>query len=226
MLLERLRGGLIVSVQAWAGSAIDNPKVLAAMARAAEANGAVGVRMQGVENIVAAKSRVGIPLIGLIKRDYQGYRPYITPTLREVAATVEARADIVAFDATDLPRPDQTTVAQLIQAIHDAGKLAMADCATVEDGRAAKAAGADIVATTLCGYTPGTEKETLPALGLVRELAKLGTFVIAEGGITRPEGVAEAFAAGANAVVVGTAITNTDWLVGEFAAKTAKHIPR
>jgi putative N-acetylmannosamine-6-phosphate epimerase len=226
MLLERLRDGLIVSVQAWAGSAIDNPVVLAAMARAAEANGAVGVRMQGVQNITAAKLRVGVPIIGLIKRDYQGYRPYITPTLREVEAAVEARADIIAFDATDLPHPDQTTVAQLVQAVHAAGKLAMADCATLADARVAEAARADIIATTLCGYTPATEKERLPALGLVRELAKLGTFVIAEGGIARPEWVAEAFSAGADAVVVGTAITNTDWLVREFAAMTAKHIPR
>ena len=225
-LLDRLRGGLVVSVQAWAGSAIDNPKVLAAMALAAEANGAVGVRMQGSANIAAAKPRLEIPIIGLIKRDYEGYRPYITPTTREVAEAVDARADVIAFDATHLEHPDKTTIGDLIEAIHAAGKLAMADCATVEDARAAQAAGADIVGTTLCGYTPATEGEPLPALGMVRELAKLGTFVIAEGGITRPQGVTQAYDAGADCVVVGTAITNIDWLVREFVARTAKQIPR
>lgn len=225
-VLGQLRGGLIVSVQAWGGSHIDNPAVLAAMASVAEANGAVAVRMQGSANLKAARRGLTIPLIGLIKRDYDGFRPYITPTLREVSEALEARADIVALDATDLPRPGQVTVARLIEEIHKAHKLAMADCATVEDAKAAVAAGADIVATTLCGYTPATEGEELPALGLVGELAKLGTFVIAEGGIHRPEGVTEAFSAGADAVVVGTAITNVDWLVREFAARTAKHIHR
>jgi len=225
-VLEQLRGGLIVSVQAWEGSPIDNPQVLAAMAAAAEANGAVGVRMQGVANLKAARRGLSIPVIGLIKRDYEGFRPYITPTVREVNEAVEARADIIAFDATDLPRPGQTTVQMLVDAIHAAGRIAMADCATYEDGRAAMKAGADIVATTLCGYTPATEAVELPALGLVAELAKLQTFVIAEGGIHRPEGVTEAFGAGAHAVVVGTAISNIDWLVREFASRAAKHIHR
>src|ERR1700683_213310 len=49
--LERLRGGLMLSAQAWSGSAIDDPLVLAAMADAAQRNGAAGVRMQGVANL-------------------------------------------------------------------------------------------------------------------------------------------------------------------------------
>jgi N-acylglucosamine-6-phosphate 2-epimerase len=225
-VLDRLRGGLIVSVQAWAGSAIDDPSVLAAMAAAAEANGAVGVRMQGVTNITAARRRLTVPVIGLIKRDYDGFRPYITPTPREVDEAVQARADIVAIDATHLEHPAGATVEALIAAIHAAGRLAMADCATAEDARAAVAAGADIVATTLCGYTPETEDVPLPALRLVEAMAELETFVIAEGGVHRPEGVSEAFAAGAHAVVVGTAITNTDWLVREFASRAANQNQR
>ncbi|HVA29014.1 MAG TPA: putative N-acetylmannosamine-6-phosphate 2-epimerase [Candidatus Baltobacteraceae bacterium] len=225
-VLERLRGGLIVSVQAWGGSRIDHPKVLVAMAAAAEANGAVAVRMQGEANLRAARRSLAVPIIGLVKRDYQGFRPYITPTLLEVGEVLATRADIVAIDATGLPHPGGVTVAELIEAIHDAGKAAMADCATLADAHVALAARADIVATTLCGYTPETEGQELPALGLVAELAKLGTFVIAEGGIHRPAGMTQAFAAGADAVVVGTAITNTDWLVREFAARAAKDIHR
>ncbi|MDE2483129.1 MAG: N-acetylmannosamine-6-phosphate 2-epimerase [bacterium] len=221
-LLERLRGGLIVSVQAWPGSAIDDPRVLAAMAAAAEANGAVGVRMQGVENLRAGRARVRVPIVGLIKREYAGFEPYITPTLREVAEVVESGAEIVAFDATERARPEGTSVEALVAAIHAAGCLAMADCATAGDALCAQAAGADIVGTTLCGYTATTQGASLPALAMVRECAELETFVICEGGVHRPEQLAEAIAAGADAVVVGTAITNTDWLVREFSARTAK----
>jgi N-acylglucosamine-6-phosphate 2-epimerase len=223
--LEALRGGLIVSVQASAGSAIDDPYVLAAIAAAAEANGAVGLRVQGSENIRAARSRVAVPLIGIIKRRYDGYEPYITPTVEDALAAAEAGADIIAFDGTDRARPANVAVERIIEAIHRAGCLAMADCASASDGVRARDAGAEIVATTLCGYTEETRGTSLPALALVRELANTTgarAFVICEGGVHHPAQVEEAFAAGAGAVVVGTAITNVDWLVGEFAARTAK----
>ncbi len=192
------------------------------MAAAAQANGAVAVRMQGVETLRAARARLGVPIIGLIKRAYPGYRPYITPTLTDVQEVIETGADVVAFDATDLPHPRGDTVEAIVEAIHAADRIAMADCATAADALCAQAAGAEIVATTLCGYTSATEGVSLPALDLVRNVAELDAFVICEGGVARPDLVAEAFAAGADAVVVGTAITNTDWLVREFAARTAK----
>jgi N-acylglucosamine-6-phosphate 2-epimerase len=224
-VLESIRGGLIVSVQAWPGSPIDDPYVLAAMAAAAEANGAVAVRMQGVANLVASRARIRIPVIGIIKREYDGFEPYITPTLDEVREIVATGAEIVAFDATARLRPGGASVDDLVAAIHAEGRLAMADCASGGDGVSAQAAGADIVATTLCGYTRETKGAPLPALSLVRELAELDTFVIAEGGVARPDDVANALSNGANAVVVGTAITNIDALVREFAARAAKGHP-
>ena len=216
-LLDGLRGGLIVSVQAWPGSAIDDPYVIAAMARAAVENGAVAVRIQGVANIQAVRARLDLPIVGLIKREYAGFEPYITPTIEEVRAIVAAGADVVAFDATARPRPGGVTAGALVAAIAEAGRVAMADCATAQDGASAREAGAEILATTLCGYTPGTQGSVLPALGLVRELAAMGRFAICEGGVSRPDQVRAALDAGAGAVVVGTAITNIDWLVREFA---------
>lgn len=216
-LLDGLRGGLIVSVQAWPGSAIDDPYVIAAMARAAVENGAVGVRIQGVANIQAVRARLDLPIVGLIKREYAEYEPYITPTLEEVRAVVAAGADVVAFDATARPRPGGATAGSLIAAIAAAGCIAMADCATADDGALAREAGAEILATTLCGYTPGTKGSVLPAFGLLRELAAMGRFAVCEGGVSRPEQVRAALDAGAGAVVVGTAITNIDSLVREFA---------
>jgi N-acylglucosamine-6-phosphate 2-epimerase len=217
-LLDRLRGGLIVSVQARAGSALDDPHVLAAMARAAQDNGAAGVRIQGVRNLEAVRGRVDVPIVGIIKRDYEGFEPYITPTLREVREVLDCGAEIVAFDATARPRPGGVELGELTEAIHAGGAVAMADCALPEDGVCAQAAGADIVATTLCGYTKETRGAALPALDLVKSFSDLCTFVICEGGIHTPLSAAAALEAGAHAVVVGTAITNTEWLVAQYVA--------
>jgi N-acylglucosamine-6-phosphate 2-epimerase len=216
-LFETLRGGLIVSVQAWHGSAIDDPYVIAAMARAAQESGAVGVRIAGGEHLRAVRARVALPIVGLVKREYPGFEPYITPSAAEVREIVAAGAEIVAFDATPRPRPGGDDVAGLIEAIHAEGRLALADCATASEGIAAVASGADLVATTLCGYTAETAGQTLPALDLVREFAKLQRFALCEGGVRSPAEVRAALDAGADAVVVGSAITNVDWLVREFA---------
>jgi N-acylglucosamine-6-phosphate 2-epimerase len=217
-ILERLHGGLIVSVQARAGSALDDPAVLAAMAAAAEENGAVGLRIQGVRNIEAVKARTRVPIIGLIKRQYAGFEAYITPTDVEVREILAAGADIVAFDATGRPRPGGIALRGLLDPIEEAGALAMADCATFEDGRIAADAGAQLLATTLCGYTPETRQERLPALPLTRALRTLDAFVVCEGGVHVPGDAAAARAAGAHAVVVGTAITNVEWLTERFSA--------
>ncbi len=216
-VLDALRGGLIVSVQAWKGSALDDPHVIAALARAAQEGGAVAVRVAGAAHLRAVRKRVEIPIVGLIKREYEGYAPYITPTIDEVAAIVASGAEIVAFDATARPRPGGATIAAILDAISAAGCVAMADCATAADAERAAALGSPMVATTLCGYTPETAGQLLPALPLVRELASLDAFVVCEGGVTVPSDVRAALDAGADAVVVGTAITNVDWLVRRFA---------
>ena len=230
-LLDELRGGLIVSVQAWPGSAMDDPHVIAAMARAAQEGGAVAVRVQGVANLAAVRERVQVPVIGLIKREYAGYEPYITPTLREVTEVLETGAEIVALDATARSHPGGAAFEALIGAVHARGRLAMADCATLEEGRAAALLGCDVIATTLCGYTAETRGRKLPALDVVAALRQSvgdGGFVVCEGGVHRPEELRAALEAGADAVVVGTAITNVDWLVREFAGSTdtARNRPR
>jgi N-acylglucosamine-6-phosphate 2-epimerase len=221
-VLDALRGKLIVSVQARAGSALDDPGVLAAIAREAQDAGAAGLRMQGVANIAAARARTSVPMIGIVKRAYDGFEPYITATPAEVEALLEAGVAIVAFDATGRPRPGGTTAPQLIEQIHAGGALAMADCADAADAERAVAAGADIVGSTLCGYTKETAGSRLPALGLVAAMASTGAFVICEGGVHTPDQGLAARRAGADALVVGTAITDVGWLVGEFSGALAK----
>lgn len=218
-ILDAFRGRLVVSVQAEAGSLLDTPETIALLSRVAVANGAAGVRVEGLNRIGAVRRAVDVPIIGIVKRRYDGFEPYITASDREIGEVVAAGAEIVAFDATGRARPDGRDVAGVIAAIHERGVLAMADCATPAEVREAALSGADVVATTLCGYTPETFGATLPALELVRVCAASGRFAICEGGVSTPAEVGAAFAAGAAAVVVGTALTNVDVLVRRFAAE-------
>jgi N-acylglucosamine-6-phosphate 2-epimerase len=218
MNVEQLRDGLIVSVQAGADSLLDTPETIALLARVAEKNGAAGVRIEGAARIAAVRRAVAIPIIGIVKRSYDGFEPYITATEYEVDEAANAGADIIAFDATARPRPGGLTIEALIARIAAAGSLPMADCAQAGDAAAAAEAGAAIVATTLCGYTEETRGAALPALELVRAIRGTGAFTICEGGVASPAQVTAAFDAGADAVVAGTAITNVDALVRAFVA--------
>jgi N-acylglucosamine-6-phosphate 2-epimerase len=217
MILERLRG-LIVSIQPEAGSVLNTPETVALLARCAVASGASGVRIQGVDHIAAVRRAVDVPIVGLIKRSYPGYAPYITVTAAEAAEIVAAGAEIVAFDATPRPRPGALTVAGLIAAIHARGGIAMADCATGAEAHTAAASGAEIAGTTLTGYTEDTRGHALPALDVLREAAATGAFAILEGGVADADHLRAGFANGASAVVVGTALTNLDARIRTFAA--------
>ncbi len=217
MIRERLRGGLIVSIQPESASVLNTPETVALLSRCVVANGAAGVRIEGGERIAAVRAVVDVPIVGLVKRAYAGFAPYITPTLREVDEIVAAGADVVAFDATDRARPGGDSVAALVAAIHARGALAMADASTAADLRAAAAAGADVVGTTLSGYTDETRGRPLPAVDLIADAAAGGVFVILEGGVTTPSQARAGIAAGASAVVVGTALSNLDALVRGFA---------
>jgi N-acylglucosamine-6-phosphate 2-epimerase len=218
-VLERLRGGLIVSVQAEAGSVMNAPEAIALLARCAAANGAVALRVEGIARIAAVREALpDLPLIGIIKRAYSGFEPYITSTRDEIEAVAAAGAAVVAFDATLRARSGGMSVEGAVAAAHAVALLAMADCSDPADVRSAVAAGADIVATTLAGYTPDTRGRALPALDLVAAIAARHAFAVCEGGVGSPSAVEAAFGAGASAVVVGTAITNIDVLVRRFAA--------
>ncbi|NAZ36578.1 N-acetylmannosamine-6-phosphate 2-epimerase [Rubellimicrobium sp. CFH 75288] len=214
-LLDGLRGGLIVSCQPVPGGPLDRPDIVAALALAALAGGARGLRIEGVENLRAVRAATRAPVIGLVKTDRADSPVRITPTAAEARALVEAGADVVAFDATDRPRPEP--LERIVGAIHEAGALAMADCASLADGRRAAALGCAMLGSTLSGYLGGAVPEG-PDLGLVAELAGLGRFTLAEGRYHAPADAARAVAAGADAVVVGSAITRPEHVTAWFVA--------
>ena len=197
---------------------LNTPETIALLARCAVQNGAAGVRIEGLARVHAVRAAVDVPVIGIIKYEHAGFEPYITSTRAEIAEVAGAGADIVAFDATQRPRADGAGVSDLVAASRALGLVAMADCSDESDAVGAVAAGADIVATTLAGYTAATHGRPLPALEIVAALAKRHPFVTCEGGAREPRHVRAAFEAGASAVVVGTAITNVDALVRRFVA--------
>ena len=214
-LLDTLRGGLVVSCQPVDDGPMDHPDIVAAMAAAAVAGGAAGIRIEGARNLAAVRARISVPIIGLIKRDLDDSPVRITPYLADIQALAAAGADIIAYDATDRPRPAGT--AAILAAIHKAGRLAMADCSNLADGQRALEEGAAILGTTLSGYTADTESRTEGVdYDLIRAFRELGGFVMAEGRVNTPLLAGEAMAAGADAVTVGTALTRLEHVTGWF----------
>jgi N-acylglucosamine-6-phosphate 2-epimerase len=215
-MLERLRGGLVVSCQAYEGEPLQDPHIMLRMAQSAERGGAVGIRAQGLQDVRLIHQNVRLPLIGLVK--VPGGPVFITPTLRDALAVAAAGADIVAVDGTQRPRPDGLTLEATIRAVHEnSSALVMADCSNFSDGLAAQSAGADIVGTTLAGFTGETPPPQEPALDLVRRLAtQVHVPLLAEGRIRTPEEARQALDAGAFAVVVGTSITHPTSITSRF----------
>lgn len=223
--IEALRHGLIVSCQAPADSPLHDPLVIAAMAQASVNQGAVGVRIDTPAHIKAVRSQCPTtPIIGLWKQQLPGSEVYITPQFHHAASVTSAGADIIAIDATLRERPGRETVDILIARIHDElGKLVMADVDTIESAIAAAKAGADLVGTTLYGYTAQTKHLSPPGFDLLTQLVEqLEVPVICEGGIASPQMAQEALKLGAYAAVVGTAITGIDLQVKAYQQAVLK----
>ncbi len=217
--LRTIAHGLIVSCQAPVDSPLHDPSVIAAIAQAAVNQGAVGVRIDTPTHISAVRQRVQVPIIGLWKQQIPGFSVYITPQFHHAAAVAEAGADIIAIDATLRDRPGGETVAGLIARIHaELGKPVMADVDTLAGAIGAVQAGADLIATTLYGYTEETQHLSPPGFNLLTELTQLPPPAICEGGIASPQMARRALDLGAYAVVVGTAITGIDAHVKAYQA--------
>ncbi|MBS9393411.1 MAG: N-acetylmannosamine-6-phosphate 2-epimerase [Dolichospermum sp. LBC05a] len=210
--------GLIVSCQAPVNSPLHDPYVIAAMAKAAVNNGAVAVRIDTPSHIQAVRQKVQVPIIGLWKQVITGSDVYITPQFHHAVAVAEAGADIIAIDATTRNRPGDEKLADIITLIHQQlNQPVMADVDTYESAQLAVNAGADIVGTTLFGYTAQTKNFSPPGWELLTQIIEnLNTFVICEGGVSSPEMARKALDLGANAVVVGGAITGIDLLVKAY----------
>ena len=219
---EVLNKGLIVSVQAPLGSPMRDPDVIASMAEASLRNGAIGVRLESPEHIGAVRRRCPEALIiGLWKCTFPNSSVYITPGWREIQGVWSAGADVIALDATERIRPEGQLLADLIQrARQELRATLMADVDSVQNGLRAAVLGCDWIGTTLYGYTETTSDRTPPGLELLPDLRRgleSSVRLICEGGIASPGIARSALDAGADNVVVGTAITGVDLQVAAYS---------
>ena len=217
-IIQQLKNGLIVSCQPRVDSALDRPAFVAALAAVAVQQGAAGVRIRGTRNIRAVRRAVEVPVVGIEKIIDPDSDVYITPTLESVRRVDRAGAQIIALDATERPRPRHQSLAGIIAAARaDFDALIMADVATLRQGLEAARLGVDLISTTLYGYTDETRQGRGPAFDLVRQLVReTDVPIVLEGHVHQPDHVRKAFDLGAYAVVVGTAITDFEWLARRF----------
>lgn len=223
-LFNLMKGSIIVSCQATPGEPLydKDRSVMPLMARAAKLAGAKMIRTSSVRDIIGIKEETGLPVIGLIKREYPGYSGRITVTMHEVDECMEALSDIVSIDCTDTVRGDGLTAPEFVKKVKEKypNIIIMADCATLEEAVAARAAGADLVGSTMNGYTAATaDCKGDPNYELVKAMvAKLDCPVIAEGRVHTPEQAKKMLEIGAWAVVVGGAITRPFEIAQRFFA--------
>ncbi|RIN76583.1 N-acetylmannosamine-6-phosphate 2-epimerase [Staphylococcus simulans] len=212
--------GLIVSCQALPDEPLHSSFIMSKMALAAYQAGAVGIRANSKEDIIAIKEEVPLPVIGIVKRDYPGSKVYITATSKEVDELIESKCEVIALDATKQERPKET-LEELVAYIREKAPNVeiMADISTIEEAEHADKLGFDYVGTTLRGYTDYTQDHILYEnnFAFLREvLDKVNAKVIAEGNVITPEMYKAVSDLGVHCTVVGGAITRPKQITERF----------
>ena len=221
-IINRLKGKVVVSVQAMPSEPLYKEECINAMMKSVVKGGAGGLRVAGVRDVKNAKRLFDVPVIGLTKPDVipNNWQEivYITPTLKEVIELVEAGADIIAFDGTMRERPNGAKLEEIIKYIKINKRASMADISTLEEGINAEKLGANILSTTLSGYTQFSQnKNDEPDFELLKQLVENTNLpVVLEGRIWEPEQVTKAFELGAHCVVIGSAITRPQLITKRF----------
>lgn len=220
--VESLKGKLIVSCQALPYEPLYSSYIMSKMALAAKQGGAHGIRANTKEDIKEIQATVDLPIIGIVKRDYEDSKVYITPTMKEIEELMEVKVDIIALDATGALRPGGLTLDDFFHQIKEKHptQLLMADCSTVDEAIHADSLGFDFIGTTLVGYTDQSKNERIKEndFEILRKIiANVKHRVIAEGNINTPESAKRVIELGAYSVVVGSVITRPQLITKAFA---------
>lgn len=220
--IKALKGQLIVSCQALPQEPLHSSFIMGRMARAAKEGGAAGIRANTKEDIKEIQEVTGLPIIGIVKRDYSDSEVYITPTMKEIEELMEVKPEIVAIDATGALRPGNVTLADFFHQIKEKypEQKLMADCSTIEEALFADELGFDFIGTTMVGYTPQSkglkiEENDFEILRTI--LKKVKHPVIAEGNVNSPEKAKRVIELGSYAVVVGSSITRPQLITKGYA---------
>ena len=220
--IKALKGQLIVSCQALPQEPLHSSFIMGRMARAAKEGGAAGIRANTKEDIKEIQEVTGLPIIGIVKRDYPDSAVYITPTMKEIEELMEVKPEIVAIDATGALRPGNVTLADFFHQIKEnyPEQKLMADCSTIEEALFADELGFDFIGTTMVGYTPQSkglkiEENDFEILRTI--LKKVKHPVIAEGNVNSPEKAKRVIELGSYAVVVGSSITRPQLITKGYA---------
>jgi len=220
--VEQLKGRLVVSCQALPDEPLHSSFIMGRMALAAKQGGAAGIRANTKEDIREIQSQAALPIIGIVKRDYEDSSIYITPTMKEIEELMEVRPEIIAMDATDGVRPGGLSLDEFFRQAKERypDQLFMADCSTIEEAVHADELGFDFIGTTMVGYTKHSRGDQIEAddFRIVRTiLAQVKHRVIAEGNIDTPAKAKRVIELGAFCVVVGSAITRPQLITKAFA---------
>lgn len=220
--IENLKGKLIVSCQALPHEPLHSSFIMGRMALAAKEGGAFGIRANTKEDIKEIQRMVDLPIIGIVKRDYEDSSVYITPTMKEIDELMEVKPEIIALDATGDVRPGGLSLDDFFKQIKEKypEQLLMADCSTVEEALHADELGFDFIGTTMVGYTKQSQHMRIEEndFEILREIvAKAKHKVIAEGNINTPEKAKRVIELGAYCVVVGSIITRPQVITKTFS---------
>jgi N-acylglucosamine-6-phosphate 2-epimerase len=214
-IVKILKGSLIASCQPIPRGPLDFSSFILASAKASIIGGAKGLRIEGFKNLKIKKKSLNLPVIGIKKRVSKSYPVIITPLLSDVEKLSELGAEIIAFDSTLRERP--YSVGSLISKIHSCKRIAMADCSTIKDATNAIENGADILSTTLSGYTNEKLPPKNPDFKFLNQLIKkFKVPIIAEGRFNTPVFYKKAIKSGAHAVVVGSALNRIELITKSF----------
>ena len=226
--IEALKGKLIVSCQALPDEPLHSSFIMGRMAKAAKQGGASGIRANTAADIKEIQKEVDLPIIGIVKKDYDDSKVYITPTMDEIDELAATGVEIIALDATSDLRPNGKSIDDFYNEIKEKypNQLLMADCSTVEEALHADELGFDFIGTTLVGYTNQSKGDKIEAndFEILRKIIeKANGKVIAEGNINTPEKAKRVIELGAHSVVVGSIITRPQVITKNFVEKLSEN---